>query len=375
MIYTADKFGFYKVNDKKTYSKFEAFEWAKQNNSKIKWIYNDDIFSQHDWTVEPEIDLWELYKERARQIRNSYDYCVIWYSGGSDSHNILHAWLDAGCKIDEIATTWNYKTTGELYNHQNAEITHVVLPDIEKLKKSGYDFKFRLIEIPEISLKLFNVFSTNLEYLFNFNFQISSVGKQFLRDEIQDYKNLINQGKKVCFIWGKEKPYLFFENGKYYTHFADSIDDCVGPYSQNKYKEGWYDEMFYWTPDFPILPIKMAHVVKNFLKLNQDKKYYNEIDYNIVKNEPINNRPPNKNMTLKIEIIKSILYPKWLNKIYCNGKSPTRIFGLRDDWFVKSNIHELQKTKEALKNYLLTTNQNSKKSLMTFYSQKYWLEK
>ena len=34
-----------------------------------------------------------------------------------------------------------------------------------------------------------------------------------------------------------------------------------------------------------------------------------------------------------------------------------------------------QKTKEALKNYLLTTNQNSKKSLMTFYSQKYWLEK
>ena len=133
--------------------------------------------------------------------------------------------------------------------------------------------------------------------------------------------------------------------------------------------------MFYWTPDFPILPIKMAHVVKNFLKLNQDKKYYNEIDYNIVKNEPINNRPPNKNMTLKIEIIKSILYPKWSNKIYCNGKSPTRIFGLRDDWFVKSNIHELQKTKEALKNYLLTTNQNSKKSLMTFYSQKYWLEK
>ena len=53
----------------------------------------------------------------------------------------------------------------------------------------------------------------------------------------------------------------------YFCHFCDSIDDVVGVYSQKNYKQGWFDELFYWSPDFPLIPIKQSHVIKNFLEL------------------------------------------------------------------------------------------------------------
>ena len=104
--FTPDKFGYYRVGEKTTYSKLEAIEWSRQNNISVQFVFNDKIFSAIDWTQEPTTPLWEMYKDRARQIREAYDYVVLWYSGGSDSHNMLWAWIEAGLKIDEIATTW-----------------------------------------------------------------------------------------------------------------------------------------------------------------------------------------------------------------------------------------------------------------------------
>ena len=155
--FTPDKFGYYTVGDRSTYSKLEAIEWSRINNTNTEWNFNRSVFDFIDWTKEPETDLWEMYKARARQIRESYDYVVLWYSGGSDSHNLLLAWIDAGLKIDEIATTWNYNSTGDAQNHYNAEITNVVLPDIKKLKDSGLEFKFRLVDISQFCIDLFSV--------------------------------------------------------------------------------------------------------------------------------------------------------------------------------------------------------------------------
>ena len=370
MILNGDKFGYYKSNNTITYSKYEAFE-----NGNPEWIFNDDIFSAFDWTKEPETPIWEMYKDRVRQIRDQYDYCVLWYSGGSDSHNILNAWLETGCKIDEIATTWNYDTTGEKQNHQNAEITNVVLPDIDNLQKKGYNFKFRLINIPDFGLKTFNKLTTNLEYYFNYNLQLSSLGKQFLRDEIEDYKNIINSGKKLCFIWGKEKPYIFYENGKYCFRFVDSVDDCVGPYTQQRFNQGWYDELFYWSPDYPLLPIKMAHTIKNFLKISEDKNKFHDYSYQAYDIGYSAGYSAKLNMHLKQETQKTLLYPKWSNSIFCNGKSIFRILGLRDNWFVNSTSDELIKIKNVITNYRNVSSEKlNRKAIYPLYSKTYWLE-
>ncbi len=87
------RFGYYKIGNDVVFSKIEALELADRKNLPISWHYNDDIFDSVDWKTEPKFTLSEIYKSRAQQIRKSYDYIVLFYSGGADSHNMLESFL------------------------------------------------------------------------------------------------------------------------------------------------------------------------------------------------------------------------------------------------------------------------------------------
>jgi len=71
----------------------------------VKWHFNDEVFDNYDWRVEPEESLDELYNKRARTLRDQYDYIIISYSGGADSHNMLMSFLRQGLFVDEIVIT------------------------------------------------------------------------------------------------------------------------------------------------------------------------------------------------------------------------------------------------------------------------------
>jgi hypothetical protein len=369
ITFNPNKFGYYEVDGRPTYSKLEAAEWAKFNKSTIRWDFNDDVFTKIDWTVEPPNSLWDLYKARARQIREAYDYVVLWYSGGSDSHNMLLAWIDAGLKIDEIATTWNYETTGDALNHYNAEITNVVIPDVKKLQESGLEFNFRIIDMAEPSLKLFDVWGTNFEYNINCHFSPNNPARSMLRETIPEYKNMIAAGKKVCFVWGKEKPYLGFDQitRKHYFHFFDNGDNCVSPYVQQKYYEGWYDEFFYWTPDFPLIPVKQAHVIKNFLEHATNDSLFCDLSHN--------GYSVKTGKYLKDRIIKMILYPKWNNDIFSNGKTSSFTYSMRDDWFFLGNIDQKKRFIEITNSYFNRIDPTNKEriSVSPMFSRKYMI--
>lgn len=368
---TPDKFGFYQVGDRSTYSKLEAIEWARATTAETEWNFNRSVFDALEWTKEPETDLWTMYKLRARQIRESYDYIVLWYSGGSDSHNILHAWLDAGLKIDEIATTWNYSATGDKQNHYNAEITNVVLPDIEELQKK-HEFKFRLVDISQFCIDLFDTWGTEFDYNVNFHFSPNNPAKHLFRDKIDDYKNMIAAGKKVCFVWGKEKPILRYEDGKHYFQFCDNIDNTVGPYVQRKYHQGWYDELFYWSPDFPLIPVKQSHVVLNYIEHAPESDFEE-------KSKPfhVNGYSKKYDKYLKDEVIKTILYPKWSNDIFCNGKTSSFTYSIRDEWFLLSNLELKRKFISITNDYFRKVdplNVQQRRNINPRYSPKYWIK-
>jgi hypothetical protein len=364
-----NKFGYYSVGNKNTFKKLEAIEYSNIQSIPFKWHFNDDIFSALDWTKDPDIDLWDLYKQRAKQIRGAYDYVVLFYSGGSDSHNILNAWLDADCKIDEIATIWNYETTGEYQNHQNAEITNVVLPDIKRLREKGIEFKFRLIELPEFALKLFERWSTNFEYYINYHASINNPAKHLFRDYIKDYKDLIDRGKKVVFVWGTDKPIIHTTDDKQHFNFIDCIDNCVGPYCQDNFHKGWYDELFYWTPDCPLIPIKQSHIIKNFISICNDKKFYQSDVAHNGYNSKIG-------MYVNYETVKSLIYPKWSSKIFTNGKAHSFIFSERDDWFFRTKDTEVKKYTQIVKSFFNKVENidiNKTRQLLPTYSKGYFL--
>jgi hypothetical protein len=343
----------------------EAIELENRTRQNARWNFNDEVFSTVNWQQEPANDLWSMYKSRARQIRNQYDYIVLFYSGGSDSHNILNAWIDADCKIDEIAAIWNYGASSDKQDHCNAEITNVVLPDIETLRNRGLEFEFRLIDISQYSLDIFNAFGTNFEYYINRYFSINNPARALFREKIEDYKNIIDSGKKLCFLWGVEKPVIEYD-GRYYFNFIDALDNCVSPYVQERYNRGWFDELFYWSPDAPLIPIKQAHIVKNFLQLCNDKSFYQNEYTSFGYNKTLK-------QYLRAESVKNLIYPKWSNDIFCNGKAGSFIYSDRDKWFFKSNLDLKERFDQIVKN-VVNHGRIKNKNIVPHYSQRYYLE-
>ena len=77
--YSGDQFGYYTVGDKfKTYSKLEAIEEMARTGIHLEWHFNKPYYESFDWKKEPAESLDELYRRRAQEIRDRYDYIVLW---------------------------------------------------------------------------------------------------------------------------------------------------------------------------------------------------------------------------------------------------------------------------------------------------------
>ena len=81
--------GTYSVHDKKYTSLISAVLEAQKTLSDIGWDFFSDDFKKVNWSIEPELTLDELYRLRAQQIRNTYDYVIVMVSGGADSTNVV----------------------------------------------------------------------------------------------------------------------------------------------------------------------------------------------------------------------------------------------------------------------------------------------
>jgi len=336
IIPNPEKFGFYQIGTEKTYSKIHALELQKKLNKFPHWNFNDEIFSKFDWNKEPNINLWDLYKLRAKQIRESYDYCVLFYSGGSDSHNLLSAWIESDCKIDEIATFHYYSGSKNKHSFMNAEVTRVAIPYVEELAKI-HKFKYRLIDISTDIIKVVQDYNADYKYLITSHVSPNNHAKVMWRETINDYRDLISKGKSICFVWGAEKPFIGFD-GRFYTQFIDTFDNCTGPYAQINFDKGYYDELFYQTPDMPEIVCKQSHIIKQFCQQVHDTKFYQTLPTKFGYN-------PTLKQFVSVNTVKQLLYPNWNPLTFCDGKTRSVVWSDRDRWFIEGNLIESKKYK------------------------------
>ena len=89
-----EKYGCWETNGLKFGNKVEALIYASQNDTKVKFVYHDNVWKNFDRSVLGKVSLNQLYKERAQQLRDSYDYLILYYSGGADSHNVLMSFIN-----------------------------------------------------------------------------------------------------------------------------------------------------------------------------------------------------------------------------------------------------------------------------------------
>jgi len=327
---TTDKLGVYRVGDLKFYSKLEAIEYMKKTGVHLHWDFNEAVFGCYDWTREPSESILELYRRRAQQLRDKYDYLILFYSGGADSTTALESFVDNDIKLDEIASYVNLEATGDTNSMLNAEIFRVAVPQIDQLKQKYPWLKHRLIEVSAINLDFLNNKRNRFDWIYSVNnFYTPNTMRESMPLKIKEWADLINQGKKLGIIYGLDKPRVYHINKRWVLRFLDFIDS--GPSVKSMAGQQPYtDELFYWTPDLPEIVIKQAHIIKNYLKRSNVK------DLPFVSTEKSDLCYTEINDTkywLSNHGVHSLIYPKWKIDTFSVGKSNSIIFSWRDNWF------------------------------------------
>jgi len=254
--------GYWQVENLRFINKYDALVCGTERKCPVRFMYFDSVWKKFDRTLLGKYSLKELYKQRAQQLREKYDYLILYFSGGADSYNALRAFTDNGIKLDEICVKWCTDTltaNTQVYtpNNINSKATNY-LSEWDLAIKPVLDWVAQ--SHPEINIEIVDWFKDKpligSEDTFKLVNHWHDVEVPSLAVWSSTENKLIEKGSRVGSIYGVDKPMNYFENGKAYMFFSDSATTMGTPNPHNISGT----EYFYWSPDFPILPFEMANV-------------------------------------------------------------------------------------------------------------------
>jgi hypothetical protein len=311
---------------------FDAFSSGKP----LKLWYYDDVFSKCNWMEEPKETLQELYRLRAQQLRDTYEYLILAYSGGIDSTNMLETFYYNNIHIDEILMVGAFSQDsyyGSDENH-NGEIYKNCIPtlsmmNLKNTKISYVDYTKDFNKLETLTL------AKNDEAKYHHADVYTSPTHWWWHDLKIWYKDI---KKKKAIVFAIDKPNF---DTDFYGHFFFFNSMSINQYGNSATKEIGTDmirEFFYWTPSMPQIVIKQVHEINTiyirlrdtissdvfFIKTN----YFNIIEKMIYQNirHPLNFKSP---------------------------KSPSPIISLRDQYLLKKTSSDIFKHYNRHKNFIL----------------------
>jgi hypothetical protein len=215
--------------------------------------------------VEPPgtLDFW--YGQRAKQIREEYDYVIMMCSGGSDSNNALYSFLNHGHKVDEIIAgaplsglkNWKVNVNDKSYENIISETFLAQLPFLKLVSQSHPDIKITIHDFFEDMLNL-----TPDEWIYecSSHWLHAPASARNSLEKFKHIKDLAEAGKKVAVVYGIDKPILCRgKQGHISSVFYDSAVNIVTPHFKGNKYPSVESVLFYYSPDMPELLIKQAH--------------------------------------------------------------------------------------------------------------------
>lgn len=334
--YSGDQFGYYTVGSKfRTYSKLLAIEEMRRTGQHLEWHFNETEMSCHDWTREPTQTLAELYRQRAQQIRDSYDYVVIWYSGGADSWNILESFLANDIPVDEIAHCHSLKADrGNKHSDFNEETFFTAIPRTQEIVQRFPNIYHRVIDLSDTIDSLYDRPEIKFDFIYNTKSMASanSLARSYLRDDVPGYREILDSGRRMVFVWGTEKPRLTIKDSRYHVMFQDSFSE-TNIRIQSLADQGYFDEWFYWSPYTAALVAKQCHALMRVLETStgQEPWFTDHAESGFCPQSRRHGR------YLTINAFNQIIYPGWDINTLVQPKPRDVLVGHRDDWFWKQN--------------------------------------
>jgi hypothetical protein len=324
------KLGFYQVGDTTFYSKVQALIEGTKTNQFPQWDFNKSVFDNYQWSVEPTEGLLDLYKRRAQQIREQYDYIRLEFSGGSDSTTVAYSFINNGIHLDEVV--FRYPKAGEKnvcndpfnYKPENtlSEFKYAAQPLLNWISIHSPNTKITIHDYSEDMLK--SGHDESWVYFTKDYFQPGHPFKHSI-DAVDNHKRLLDGGKKVCVLWGVDKPKICIKDKKWYLYFMDiqasSSNPNIGDYTnvENVY--------FFWQPDMPELLAKQAHTIMKWFNLPSNQYLQHLV------------RWPNYSFSQRTtyeHIIKPLIYPEYDPTTFQTSKPTNSFYNEMDHWFYKN---------------------------------------
>jgi hypothetical protein len=339
------KLGYYTYDGKKFYSKVTALIEATRDGKFPEWMFNRETFDRFDWSHEPTMTLKELYRSRALQLREKYDYIRMEVSGGGDSSTAVYSFINNGIHLDEVV--FRYPKTGERnvtddpFNTKPentlSEWKYAAQPLLQWISVNAPKTKITMHDYSEDMLRSDHdeswVFRTK-DY-----FQPGHVFKHTV-DAVDSHKHTLDQGMRVCMLWGVDKPKICIKDGKWYLYFMDVQANNANP------EVGQWDnvtnEYFYWTPDLPELLCKQAHIIRQWFDLPSNKNLQHLA------------RWPNYSFAQRTtfeHIVKPLIYPEYDHTTFQTSKPTNSFYNEMDYWFYVNFVdtHAYRAWKAGLK--------------------------
>jgi hypothetical protein len=331
------KLGFYISDNLEFDSKIQACIYGTKNNKDVSWNFNKETFNSYNWSVEPNLTLDQLYDKRARELRETYDYIVISYSGGADSHNLLMSFIRQNLFVDEIVVNTmekgdiNFKNIKNETSAESAPATEHVLQTIPRLREISNlcpNTKINVLDLTDYLLESFKNVG-DASWVLNKREKLNPINvTRFNYLYFSEIRKKFDKDKKIAVILGVEKPrvYIHSKTDDIYVRFTDGAANIVGVIADHmKEYPNATIEYFYWSPEAVDIICKQAHLIKKWLRLNpaNQKLWYG------------NNLTNEVYRLIHERVYRSLLYTTWNDSWFQADKAIKDWHTEFDNWFIK----------------------------------------
>jgi hypothetical protein len=372
------KLGYYVCDGQEFNSKINCAIHATKVNKPMSWVFNNEVFDRYDFSQEPEESLDALYDRRAREIREKYDYVVLSYSGGSDSHNILMSFYRQGLHIDEVISNWVFEASKKftIINsvvddawNQNAEYE---LHTKDRLQWIYDHMPNTKVTLYDCSKQIYSYFSKakEPEWVTNHVEPLNPAATQRYNPlQIKDIRLRIDKEDSIGFVVGVDKPLSLIVDKKMYLRLRDKTANIIPSSIYTSEYDNTTVEYFYWAPESCAMLAKQGHIMLKHL--NTNKQYQLIWTPSQVENF----------RAAQETLMRSIVYTTWDETNAFQTKKPTHDwYSELDYWFIEqfkntpagrnwqAGVDYVENSVD--KSLQLTT---GKKGLMTFFSPLYYI--
>lgn len=239
------------VGDMPVFNQVEAWHRLTTTKQSYRFYFYEDQYDTLDWTREPLEDWDTLVENKLLLLRARYKHLSLFYSGGRDSHMILRHFYKTGVPLDEIVLNYNPTVKNRVF-----ELENYIMPQVKLFRERYPQTAVRLVKNDEGMYQSY----FKEDWIFD-QFQCMRVGLFFPVDFGYFVKTALDPDPNNGYIVGVDKPRLWIEDGKVYSVV---VDKTLEPF----YTDLPNLELFFYSPDYPVLYLKQNWMMLRYLESN-----------------------------------------------------------------------------------------------------------